>query len=92
MSRTARVNDPSATAHSVLAPGLPQTGEQRVWTGLSGDSLPLAIASAARQLDHVLVVVTPDMQTAELLHEQVQFFLGHQSLPVTTFPDWETLP
>jgi transcription-repair coupling factor (superfamily II helicase) len=92
MSRTARVNDPSATAHSVLAPGLPQTGEQRVWTGLSGDSLPLAIASAARELDHVLVVVTPDMQTAELLHEQVQFFLGHQSLPVTTFPDWETLP
>jgi transcription-repair coupling factor (superfamily II helicase) len=76
----------------VLTPGLPQTGDQLVWTGLSGDSLPLAIASAARELNNVLVVVTPDMQTAELLHDQVHFFLGHQSLPVTTFPDWETLP
>ena len=92
MSRTARVNDSSSTAHSVLNPGLPQTGDQLVWTGLSGDSLPLAIASAARALNNVLVVVTPDMQTAELLHDQVHFFLGHQSLPVTTFPDWETLP
>ena len=92
MSRTARVNDPSTQPHSVLSPGLPQSGARQVWTGLSGDSLPLAIASVVRQIEGLLVVVTPDMQTAELLHDQVGFFLGHQALPITTFPDWETLP
>ena len=40
----------------MLTPGLPQTGDQLVWTGLSGDSLPLAIASAARELNNVLVL------------------------------------
>ena len=77
---------------SVLTPGVPRAPEHLVWTGLGGDSLPLAIASVARQHDSLVVVVTPDMQTAELLQEQVTFFAAQQALPVTTFPDWETLP
>ncbi len=79
-------------ALSVLAPGVPGSREHLVWTGLSGDSLPLAVASAARQHNSLVVAITPDMQAAELLHDQVLFFSGRQALPVTTFPDWETLP
>ena len=78
--------------HSVLTPGVPRAPEHLVWTGLGGDSLPLAIANAARQHDSLVVVVTPDMQSAELLQDQVTFFAAQQALPVTTFPDWETLP
>ena len=92
MSRTAQVDDQSCIASSVLEPGLPGACEQLVWTGLGGDSLPLAIANAAQQLNSLLVVITPDMQSAELLQDQVAFFLGRQALPVATFPDWETLP
>jgi transcription-repair coupling factor (superfamily II helicase) len=92
MSRTAQADDQSCIASSVLEPGLPGSCEQLVWTGLGGDSLPLAIANAAQQLNSLLVVITPDMQSAELLQDQVAFFLGRQALPVATFPDWETLP
>jgi len=92
MSRTAQVDDRSCIASPVLAPGLPDPGERLVWTGLSGDSLPLAIANAAQQLSTLLVVITPDIQCAELLHDQVAFFSARQRLPAVTFPDWETLP
>ncbi len=77
---------------SVLTPGVPHATEHLVWTGLGGDSLPLAIAGLARQHDSLVVVVTPDMQSAELLQDQVAFFSVQQTLPVSTFPDWETLP
>ena len=92
MSRTAQADDRLFNDSSVLSPGLPGARERLGWTGLAGDSLPLAIAAAARQHSSLVVVITPDMQSAELLQEQVAFFLGRQALPVTTFPDWETLP
>jgi transcription-repair coupling factor (superfamily II helicase) len=92
MSRTARADDPSPLACSPLEPGVPDTREHLVWTGLNGDSLPLAVASAVHQHNSLVVAITPDMQAAELLHDQVAFFSGRQALPVVTFPDWETLP
>lgn len=92
MSRSAHVNDLHAPGSSVLEPALPGRAVRRLWTGLSGDSLPLALASAMAQFEGLLVVVAPDTQTAELLQDQVRFFSGDQGQPVTTFPDWETLP
>ncbi len=92
MSRTAQADERTCSASSLLEPGFPAAREQLVWTGLSGDSLPLAVAAAALQHDSLLVVITPDMQSADLLQDQVAFFSGQQALPVTTFPDWETLP
>ncbi len=92
MSRIAQADHHSVIQHSVLTPDVPHAPEQLVWTGLGGDSLPLAIANAARQHEGLVVVVTPDMQTAELLQDQITFFAAQQALPVTTFPDWETLP
>jgi transcription-repair coupling factor (superfamily II helicase) len=86
MSRTAPANDQSRMALSVLAPGVPGSREHLVWTGLSGDSLPLAVASAARQHNSLVVAITPDMQAAELLHDQVLFFSGRTaSRPVDRF-------
>jgi len=78
--------------HSPFHPALPATGEVLTWSHLAGDSLALALASAARDTDCLVAVITPDMQAAELLHDQLVFFLAGSPLPVTVFPDWETLP
>ena len=92
MSRTAQADEQLITDNSVLTPAMPGSRGHLSWTGLGGDSLPLTIARAARQYNGLIIAVTPDMQAAELLQEQVTFFLGQQALPVTIFPDWETLP
>jgi len=53
--------------------------------------MALALACATRA-DHLIAVITPDMQAAELLRDQLTFFLADSGRPVTVFPDWETLP
>jgi len=77
---------------SLLEPVLP--GKRRVvtWARLTGDTLPLVLAHAARRLNGPLAVIAPDMQRAELLQEQLEFFLGGSDIGIKTFPDWETLP
>ena len=77
---------------SLLEPVLP--GQRRVvsWTRPAGDSLPLALARAASHLEGPLAVITPDMQSAESLQEQLEFFLTGSAIGIKTFPDWETLP
>jgi len=92
MTRTASTPDLASPLPSVLSPGLPGRGERLLWTGLGGDSQALAIANAVQAAAGPLLVVTPDMQTAEQLQEQVAFFAGMEALAVITFPDWETLP
>jgi transcription-repair coupling factor (superfamily II helicase) len=88
------VSSPEAgtPSSSVFTPGIPAMPGKVVWTGLCGDSLSLTIANAVEQHDGPLVVITPDMQSAELLHEQLEFFSVKSSPPVIIFPDWETLP
>jgi len=71
---------------------LPSRGERLMWTGLPGDSRALAIADALRDVPGLLLVIAPDMQTAEQLQEQVGFFAGADAPPTLVFPDWETLP
>ncbi len=70
MSQPAKPDPQSHSHHETLKSELPGKGETLAWTGLSGDSLPLAIANAVQTLEGLLVVITPDMQSAELLHEQ----------------------
>ena len=92
MTRTASPPDLTPQGPCALSPGLPGRGERLLWTGLGGDSQALAIANAVQAATGPLLVVTPDMQTAEQLQEQVAFFAGTDALSVITFPDWETLP
>jgi len=92
MSQSAKSSARSHPNRNTLASGLPGKGETLVWTGLSGDSLPLAIANAVQVLEGLLVVITPDMQSAELLYDQYGFFRADTDRPAVIFPDWETLP
>jgi len=71
---------------------LPSRGERLVWTGLHGDGQALAIANALHNSTGPLLLITPDMQTAERLQEQVGFFAGAGAPSTIVFPDWETLP
>ena len=68
-----------ADRHSTLSPFhplLPAGGETLTWNHLSGESLALALACASRAADRLLAVITPDTQVAELLNEQLAFFLA----------------
>ncbi len=91
MPRSAEQLDRDALS-SPFEPVLPAAGEDLDWTGLSGDSLPLAIARAADRHQGRLLVIVPDMSAADLLREQLEFFLGPSGVSISTFPDWETLP
>ena len=79
------------TPASPLAPVLPADGTLS-WGKLEGDSLSLALACATRAHDGLLVVVTPDMQSADLLYDQLGFFLDGTDTTRHVLPDWETLP
>ena len=91
MTSTARPAERDAIS-SILEPAIPASHERLVRTGLSGDSLPLTLANLAQGHSSLVVVITPDMQSAELLQDQVEYFSTNSQLPVTTLPDWETLP
>ena len=76
----------------IPASALPQLPEQTVfWTGLHGSGDALSLARAISQEKRLLVIVTPDQQTALRLEHELAFFLDNQ-LPILHFPDWETLP
>jgi transcription-repair coupling factor (superfamily II helicase) len=91
MSRAQRQSD-GGSALSPFHPLLPAAGETLTWNHLGGESLALALACAGRSAGRLLAIITPDTQSAELLDEQLAFFLSGSELPVTVFPDWETLP
>ncbi|BAO44505.1 transcription-repair coupling factor [Thiolapillus brandeum] len=76
-----------------MAPLLPAKAGQRLqWGRCLGASLELAIARTARQWQGMVVVITPDVQEASRLEQQLSFFLKEGKLPILHFPDWETLP
>lgn len=55
---------------------------------LQGASLSIALAEIAQQYAGLLVVFAPDFTTAFRLERELGFF----DIPITHFPDWETLP
>jgi len=76
----------------IPASALPQQPDDSVfWTGLSGCGDSLTLATAIHQEKRLMVIVTPDHQTALRLEHELAFFLNN-TLPILHFPDWETLP
>jgi len=61
------------------------------WTGLQGSSVALALLSAARAHDGIVLVVTRSSHQSHLLEQDVRLF-GDSTLPILHFPDHETLP
>ena len=92
MQQIANTPDLETDAINPMQPPLPSSGTRVLWSKLYGDSLPLALASAAQQYDGLLVIITPDSQEAEQLQRQLGFFCTQQALDILCFPDWETLP
>ena len=92
MQQIVTTPDPETVATNPMQPPLPSAGTRVLWSKLYGDSLPLALASAAQQYDGLLVIITPDSQEAEQLQRQLAFFCADQALDMLCFPDWETLP
>ncbi|MCG8486506.1 MAG: transcription-repair coupling factor [Chromatiales bacterium] len=87
------MNTRTAITNTPLSPQLPAAdGERYQWGGLHGCSGSLAIANAAQNYPGIILVVTPDMQSATRLESELRFFLGEGDIPVINFPDWETLP
>lgn len=82
------------TGFDCLHPPLPSTKESRTqWTGLSGSAAALALVAAARRHPAPVLVVTPDVESAERLRQELTFYAGADpELPVMGFPEWETLP
>jgi len=62
------------------------------WGKLYGSSTGLALAEAALRLDAPLLVVAQSARDAERLTAELRFYLGAETLPVLSLPDWETLP
>lgn len=92
MQQIATKTDTGTDALNPMQPPLPPAGTRVLWSKLYGDSLPLALASAAQQYDGLLLIVTPDSQEAEQLQRQIGFFCSDRSQEILCFPDWETLP
>jgi len=61
------------------------------WTGLHGSSAALALLSAARAHDGMVLVVTRSSHQSHLLQQDLRLF-NDGNLEVLHFPDHETLP
>ncbi|MEN8170944.1 MAG: transcription-repair coupling factor [Pseudomonadota bacterium] len=82
------------TLHTVFAPPLNiKAGDRSQFGQLYGSSFGLLISATARKHAGMVLVVTPDTPTATRLEEELRFYNGgDDTIPVLSFPDWETLP
>ncbi|HED16858.1 MAG TPA: transcription-repair coupling factor, partial [Gammaproteobacteria bacterium] len=92
MTDTQPASQTSTTLASPLHPPLPEAGSEQHWGRLVGNGLGLAISSAARQHNGLVLVITDDMLFANRLQKSIRFFNTDKEMPVLLFPDWETLP
>jgi transcription-repair coupling factor (superfamily II helicase) len=77
----------------LLKPALPDSTVPLVrWGRLYGSSASLLLAETAQQSDVPLLIVTPTARESERMRDELSFYLGIEDLPVSLFPDWETLP
>ncbi len=65
---------------------------RQFWGQLYGVASSLAIITVSKQHQSLVVVVTPDMQTATKLQNELRFFSEEEAITICTFPDWEILP
>ncbi len=68
-----------------------KSGQKSRWGKLYGSCPALAFAQLAKK-QHLVVIITADVNSANQLQQEIRFFLGDHSLPVLQFPDWEILP
>ncbi|HLD84844.1 MAG TPA: transcription-repair coupling factor, partial [Coxiellaceae bacterium] len=69
-----------------------ETDTEVTWENNSPAETSLAIASLLKKNQPLLLLITPDVQTAEKYFYEIQFFLGENNKSVYLFPDRETLP
>lgn len=67
------------------------TGGSSDWTGLHGSSTAVALLSAARAFDGIVLVVTRSSHQSHVLEQDLNLF-SDNSIPILHFPDHETLP
>ncbi|MDX1253123.1 MAG: transcription-repair coupling factor [Gammaproteobacteria bacterium] len=97
MTISAPASNPLTSADSRLTPFqpiLPAKPGERVWWGeLHGSSFGLVITAAAQRHRGPVVVIMADVSAASRLEYELKFYIAKRdTLPVLTFPDWETLP
>ncbi|ATA23623.1 transcription-repair coupling factor [Brenneria goodwinii] len=66
-----------------------KSGEQRLLGQLTGAACAVECAEIIDRHAGLVILIAPDMQNALRLHDEIQQFTDQ---PVTTLPDWETLP
>lgn len=73
---------------------IPQKPNQKQsWLDLQGIAQTFAIIYAQKNHSGPLLVITPDIEAANRLKLELEFFHGKDnSYPIYLFPDWETLP
>ncbi|MFT3741160.1 MAG: transcription-repair coupling factor [Gammaproteobacteria bacterium] len=72
---------------------LPSRPGQTLTLGnLFGCSKSLMLKALLQAQRCPLMVVTPDLATANQLQHELAFFMADLQLPIQVFPDWETLP
>ncbi len=62
------------------------------WKSVKGQMDALVISEQLKKQDKQIVVITPDMPSAETLESAVRFFLADTSVSTMILADWETLP
>lgn len=78
---------------NVLSPPLPEKSGTKLYFGnLQGCASALLISQIATEFPNLVVVVTPDTQSANRLEREINSFLPENHPPALHFPDWEILP
>lgn len=67
-------------------------GDRRFLGNLQGAATSWAVATAAHQFNGLSLIITPDTASANQIERELGLFLADNTLPVLSFPDWETLP
>jgi transcription-repair coupling factor (superfamily II helicase) len=78
-------------AHSTISPIYPEKQKKRInWGQLHGCAKDLLIANTAQEYKGLILLVTPDSQSAYQVEANLRFFSDIEHIHI--FPDWETLP
>ncbi|MBU2711575.1 transcription-repair coupling factor [Zooshikella harenae] len=68
-------------------------GDRRFLGNLQGAATSWTVATAAHQFNGLSLIITPDTASANQIERELGLFLPEENtLPVLSFPDWETLP
>jgi transcription-repair coupling factor (superfamily II helicase) len=89
------VTDSQVYQNPLAPPPIRQAKLRQTWSNLHGSSIALVLSQMAQH--HVCIVITPDSLTAQRVQEEIKFYTratadDAPSIPLFTFPDWETLP